>query len=287
MILTEHARIVSLVSAVSLVIGFAAGVWWATPEATTFPPIIGQDHGQDQAECSTEIVAAPKNRLTLPDGTSIESDEPITLDVSESGDGATFASSGEARSPGIRTDSAEIAGKMGFNSGTPPVVLPAGSVQTSLATAASGAFDIVTQIRGGNWIALLLGALILAATGYSVYRLLPLSRKQALSAGVIGGALGGLLVAGGLNPDATGVFLLAALGVALLGAGAYVVLAMRASNEKKLADEKGAKAFAYDSLANFYWDDIIVESPDAAAMKEKAERLAPARGLVEAHNSLL
>lgn len=211
--------------------GFAGGVWWGTATPATVPPV----DGITTYESTRILPPAPKNRVNV-DGIVAESDQPISIEMEWIGDGRVFDGSGRAVSPGITTDNAEIAGKMGFNSGTPAVPTPPGSAPLNVATAASGVFDIITKIRGGNWIALILGTLVLAGTGYAVYCLFWVSRKQAITAAGVGVPLGALLVLAGIDTERAAYLLMAALGVALVGAGAFVVLAMRAKSMQKELD---------------------------------------------------
>lgn len=137
MILTERAKLASLISAVSLVIGFAAGVWWATPTTFTIPATVAKSATVDPAECRTEFVAAPKNRINV-DGITAESDQPITIEMEWLGDGRVFDGSGRAVSPGLTTNAAEVAAGMDLKSGTPTVPLPPGSTPGNAATEGGG-----------------------------------------------------------------------------------------------------------------------------------------------------
>lgn len=197
------------------------------------------------------------------------------------GQGLTHNSEGRAIGAGVQSDNADLAAKVVSDSGTPTYAPPPNSPVGVAPKGGGGSFDITAMMGSrGNVVMLIAGILILCGTGYAVYSLFPVSRKQAALAGGIGLALGGILIVGGTNAALFNQCVLAALGIAMVGGLVY------AWHMGVFAKAAG-RAFAYDKLADFYWDHIISESPDATAMKEKTERIAPTLGLVEAHNSLL
>lgn len=209
MILTTQGRILSLTHLGTLLVGIAVGVWWATPETYTVPPnfpvvVFRDDAPGDPARCDTEVVPAPKSKVTLPDGTTIETDEPIRYSASRTGQGRDFAGSGEARGPSLRTDNADTAGKLNLTSGTPAVPMPGGSGPLNASKEGGGSLDIKALTGGG-------GAYILIVLGAIVFLCGP--------AGLVLGRKIGL----GLSVTEAGIISLAGLG--LIGMGMYPGLA--------------------------------------------------------------
>lgn len=221
MFLSAMGRKLSLIagSLVLVASGFAGGVWWATATPATVPPA----DGITAYETTTILPAKPapaKNKVNV-DGIVAESDQPISIEMEWVGDGRVFDGEGRAVSPGIQTTGSDTSAAGDLKSGTPLVPLPPGSDRANEAKEGSGGFKAFGRGGGGNTPLIIAGVLILCATGYGVYRAFPVSRKQAMLVGAVGGSLGGVLIAAGLNPDLFVYCVYTALGLVVVGGIAY------------------------------------------------------------------
>jgi hypothetical protein len=282
MFLSPTGRKLSLIagSLVLIASGFAGGVWWATATPATVPPV----DGITAYETTSIVPARPKNRIDV-DGITAESDQPISVEMEWIGDGRVFDGEGRAVSPGITTSGSETAAVGDLKSGTPLVPLPPGSANPNAAKEGGGGFDLKAMGSRGNAIMLIAGILILCATGYAIYKVFPVSRKQAVLVGGVGLPLGGILIVGGTNTDLFNQCVLAALGLAVVGGlvfawhtGAFAKIAKELDTTDKLA---GKLAVAVDEQDDGQFDPSGNPLPTNAGGRIKAMVKAMFKGDAE------
>lgn len=218
MVFTQLGRRMILPAALAAAIGmgFVAGRF-SNRSGTATPT----ENAVYAEEATTIVPPKPRNRAVVPGVGEFESDGPIVIDSTEAGDGATFASSGEARSPGISTNAGEQALKLALESGVPVIVRPDGTFTTA-AIGGGGSFDIELSGNTG-WMLIALGAIVfLCGPGGFIF-----GRKIGVGlslteAGMISGA-GLVLVAMGLYPALASTLILIAAGLAAAYGVFYVI----------------------------------------------------------------
>lgn len=233
MILSSNGKSAAIVT-IALAAMFGCGFWCAAPDAYTVPANSSVTPNSSTAECRTEIVPAPKNRASI-NGVLIESDQPITVDITRTGPSLSNQVSGTSTSAGLTTPNGEATGAFNASAGSPNLpsiwgsplafTLPGGSALSFEFTPAAGLYGFA-----GLGVLFLVGAV---ALWY-------FTRNVVLAACV--GGIGVALISIGLAPElwAWSGLAIGAFGLCWLGIHIW-----RARGAKKSAKE----LTEYDELA--------------------------------------